>query len=239
MSCSSGVSSRKYAPDAYDFTHDRLRQAAFSGLSTAHRRLLHRRVAEAYLHLDQAAATPRNAEIASHYERAGLPLQAVQHYRQAAESAARIFANADAQRHLERAVELAGASGQVQANSLPPADQAELLARLGDMLALNGHYPEAQAAFERALSQPTSNPGAWRSQVYRKISEALIPQYQHPQAQTALDQAEQALNLPAGEGTLQERREWIQIQLARSQLCYWDNHPDEMEAIILRIQPDG
>ncbi len=228
---------REISPDTYDFTHDRLRQAVFSGLSTAHRRLLHRKVAEAYLRLDESSLRPRDAEIASHYERAGLPRQAVAHYRLAAEAAARLFANAEAQRYLQRAIDLAEALGVGGPNGLPPADFAGLLERSGDMLLLNGRFPKAQATFERALAQPFAAPGAWRSQVYRKISDALIPQYQHPQAHAALDQAEGALPLPEGGGSPAERQEWIQIQLARSQLFYWDNHPDQIDLILRKIAP--
>jgi len=33
--------------DAYDFTHDKLREVAYDSLSAARRRLIHRRIAEA------------------------------------------------------------------------------------------------------------------------------------------------------------------------------------------------
>ena len=105
------------------------------------------------------------------------------------------------------------------------------------MLALVGKYPQAQAAFERTLAQPYSFPGLRGSQIYRKISETLMQQHQQPLAHAALDQAEKVLNLPDGAGTLPERQEWIQIQLARSNLIYWENHPDQMDAIIQKILP--
>jgi tetratricopeptide (TPR) repeat protein len=77
----------------------------------------------------------------------------------------------------------------------------------------------------------------WGAQIHRKISESLMQQFQHPLAHAALDQAEKVLNLPNGAGTLPERQEWIQIQLARSNLFYWGNHPDQMDAILQRILP--
>ncbi|MGE5223865.1 MAG: ATP-binding protein, partial [Omnitrophica WOR_2 bacterium] len=228
---------REISPDAYDFTHDKLRQAAFSEWSSAHRCLIHRKVAEAYLRLDESSPRPRNAEIASHYEHAGLPLLAVEHYRLAAETSSHIFANAEAQRYLQRAVDLAESLGVDQPTGISSYDFACLLARWGDMLALNGHYPQAQSAFERALNQPYAFSGIWRSQIYRKMSDALVPQYLHDQAHAALDQAEQALGLMDREGTEEEQQEWIQIQLARSQLFYWSNQPEQIEAIVPRIEP--
>jgi hypothetical protein len=38
---------REQGAEAYDFSHDKLREAAYTELSAARRRLLHRRVAEA------------------------------------------------------------------------------------------------------------------------------------------------------------------------------------------------
>jgi hypothetical protein len=87
------------------------------------------------------------------------------------------------------------------------------------------------------LAQPGTFTGIQRSQIYRKISDALIPQYQHQQAHAILDQAEQALELLDREGTREEIQEWIQIQLARSQLYYWSNHSEQIDAIIQKIQP--
>ncbi len=228
---------QEQAPDSYDFTHDKLRQAVFSDLSSAHRRLLHRKVAEAYLRLDLGIPRQRDAEIASHYERSGLLLQAIQHYQLATDSATRIFANNDAQHYLHRAIELAEILGIGELNGLSPSDFAGLLERMGDLLALNGEYPQAQSFYERALAQFFSPPGLWRSQVYRKISDALVQQYNHTQAFAALDAAEQALNLQARDGTAQERQEWIQIQLARSQVSYWCNLPGQIDAILQQINP--
>lgn len=170
------------------------REALEQAVQIYHGDLLHRKVAEAYLRLDEASPRMRNAEIASHYEHAGLPLQAIKYYRLAAESAARIFANAEAQRHLQRAV-------------------------------------------ERALAQSFSLPKLWRSQIYRKMSDALVQQYQHPQAFAALDQAEQALRLLSGGDTALERQEWIQIRLARSRVSYWCNLPEQIDAIVQHVRP--
>jgi DNA-binding SARP family transcriptional activator len=223
--------------DRYDFTHDLLRQAVLSGLSQAHQRLLHRKVANAYLRLDEGTLRQRNAEIANHYEAAGLRLQAVNHYRLAAESAAEVFANADAIHHLKRAVDLAQASGIGDPYGISAAEFTGLLGRLGELQVLNGQNLEAQVTLERALGQPFSAPGLWRSQIYRKLSDAQFQQHNHPQAFAALDQAELSLNLPTTGGSLEERQEWIQIQLARSQLFYWDNQPDQIDALVQNIHP--
>jgi tetratricopeptide (TPR) repeat protein len=229
---------REIAPGTFDFTHDKLRQAVFTGVSGAHRQLLHRQVAETLLCLSKDDLENKSGEIASHYEQAGNDPAAVHYYRQAAESARKIFANERAIQYFQRALALCEAHSQDSADPVfSPAQIAQLFEELGETLALAGKYPQAQVAYEQALAQPFSAPGLWRAQIYRNISDILDLQYQHPQAHAALDQAERALNLPDGAGTLPERQEWIQIQLVRSQLFYWDSRPDLMDALIQKIRP--
>ncbi len=227
---------REISPETYDFTHDLLRQAATGRLSTAHRRLLHRKAAEAYARLDQAAPNPRYAEIGSHYERSGLAAQAVGYYRLAAQAAADIFANHDAWTYFQRAVDLAESAGVGEKRAFSYEEFAVLLEKTGRLLALESHYPQALAHLERALAQPFPQNGLWRSQIYRKINEAWAAQYRHDLARTALEQAEQALGVQPPAGTLEEQQEWLQIQLDRIQLCYWDNHTEQMEALIAQVE---
>jgi DNA-binding SARP family transcriptional activator/tetratricopeptide (TPR) repeat protein len=227
---------KEISADTFDFTHDLLRQSSFSGLSMAHRRLLHRKVAEAYVHLDQSALHPRHAEIASHFERAGLAVQAVNHYCQAAKAAADIFANSNAWEYLQRAVELAESAGVGDQRDISCEDFAMMLEQAGTMLALDGKYQQALTYFERALAQPFAQSGIWRSQVYRKISNAYVPKHLHDHSFLALDQAEQALRIVPPDGTVTELQEWLQIQLDRLQVYYWANLPDHMEALIQKIE---
>jgi hypothetical protein len=104
------------------------------------------------------------------------------------------------------------------------------------MLALDGKYQQALPYFERALAQPFAQSGIWRSQVYRKISNAYVPQHLHDRSYLAFDQAEQALGIVPPNGTVTEQQEWLQIQLDRLQVYYWANLPDRMEALIQKIE---
>jgi len=229
---------REISPDTFDFTHDLLRQAAFSGLSMAHRRLLHRKVAEAYVLLDQSVLHPRHAEIASHYERAGLDVQAVRHYRLAAEASSNIFANANAWEYLQRAVELVESFGIRDQREISFEDFAMILEKAADLLVLQGKYQQALSYFERALAQPFTQSGIWRSQVYRKISYAWVPswEYHRNNAYTAFDQAEAALGITPPDGTIPEQQEWLQIQIDRIDIFYWRGLPDQMEALTQKIE---
>lgn len=224
--------------ERYDFTHDKLRQVVSTNLSNAHRRLLHRRVAEAYLHLAGDASQSMSAEIASHYEQAGLTQPAIQYYLIASETAAGIFSNGEAVHWLQHAIYLFEAAEEGKKTSGSTAQAlAEMLVRLGDILVLTGQPVSAQQAYERALTQAFDQDRVWRSTVYRKISETQVLQFQHDLAYDSLDRAEQALQLADGRGSDEENQEWISIQFGRGQLMYWDNRQEEMGIILDEIHP--
>jgi DNA-binding SARP family transcriptional activator len=225
-------------PDRYDFTHDKLRQAILTGLSTAHRRLLHRRVAEAYQQLSEQAPQPGNAEIASHYEQAGLALPAIRYYRQASEAAARIFSHADAIRWLRNAIALAEnlPPGSLE-GQMPSQELALLYEALGTLLDLSGDYAPALAAFQRALAQPFAQPPLWQSVVYRKISAVQNSLYRHDDAQAALEAGIQALGLGETAGSPEARHELINLLLARGLNSYWHVQWPEMERVLRQLEP--
>jgi predicted ATPase len=62
---------RDQGPDAYDFTHDRIREVAYLGLSPARRRHAHRLVARALEQVHAADPASVAAQVAAHHERAG------------------------------------------------------------------------------------------------------------------------------------------------------------------------
>jgi len=99
--------------ETYDFSHDKLREQAYASLSPVHRRLLHRRVAEAFevasadtLSGGQVNLDAVSGQIAAHYEHAGLPERAIPYYRRAGEVAMRIYVNAEAITAFQRAAAL-------------------------------------------------------------------------------------------------------------------------------------
>ena len=78
--------------DAYDFSHDKLREVAYALLSPMQRQRWHRRVAEALETGDQASLDAAASRMAAHYEQANQPLRALPHYERAASVALRLFA---------------------------------------------------------------------------------------------------------------------------------------------------
>lgn len=97
---------RSHGPDGYDFTHGKLRDAAYAGIGPAARRRHHERVAGALI---ATAGDPEAAsgQVAGHLDRAGRAAEAVDWYRRAAGRALRVGGSEDAVRLLERARTLA------------------------------------------------------------------------------------------------------------------------------------
>ncbi len=94
------------ATDAYDFSHDRIRDVAYAELSTIRRRYYHRIVAEALETLHAARLDEWSADIAQHFEQAGKHASASGYYSRAAARAAANFAHRDAIRYVTRALDL-------------------------------------------------------------------------------------------------------------------------------------
>jgi DNA-binding SARP family transcriptional activator len=127
---------RAHGPNAYDFSHGRIRDAALAALSPPRRRQSHLAVARALEQSEGAAP----AALALHYEQAGATAEAVRWHARAAEAAQWLHAHTDAVRALERALALS--------EELPPGpDTAELQLRLltalpAPLLAIEGYGSE-------------------------------------------------------------------------------------------------
>ena len=127
---------RAHGPNSYDFSHGRIRDAAYAALGPPRRRQAHLAAARALERSDNAAA----AAIALHYENAGATAEAVRWHERAAEAAQWLHAHADAVRALERALALS--------ENLPPGPgparlQLRLLTALpAPLLALEGYASE-------------------------------------------------------------------------------------------------
>ncbi|RIK24630.1 MAG: hypothetical protein DCC55_41225 [Chloroflexi bacterium] len=97
---------REQGVEAYDFSHDRIRDVAYTTISLVHRRILHRRVAQALEIIHATNLDPVSGQVAVHYEQAGLLEKAIQCYQRAAEVARRIGAYDEATAHLKHGLAL-------------------------------------------------------------------------------------------------------------------------------------
>jgi DNA-binding SARP family transcriptional activator/tetratricopeptide (TPR) repeat protein len=136
--------------DGYDFSHDLLREAAYTQVSPPKRWLLHRRLAQGLelLHADDMDMV--SAQLAEQYARGGRPERAVAYYRRAADVASGMFAHAEAIRLHKEALSIV----RTQPESRDACRQE--LAILEAMAApLNARYgfssPRLQQALERSI----------------------------------------------------------------------------------------
>ena len=83
---------REQGMNAYDFTHDRLRDVAYGELSPARRPLLHRRLARALESIHAQDTLPVSAQLAHHHEHAGQLEPAIHYLRAAATNAYQVYA---------------------------------------------------------------------------------------------------------------------------------------------------
>jgi DNA-binding SARP family transcriptional activator len=128
---------REQGVDTYDFSHDKIREVVYTGLSVTHRRFLHRRVGEALaaIHTDNPELV--SGQAAAHFEKAGSLDQAFRYYMRAADQAAGLHAFHKAEELYGRAVDLA------KKLNLPDPKLIETYAAQGRMLEHLGRYADA------------------------------------------------------------------------------------------------
>ncbi|MFN8487601.1 MAG: BREX system ATP-binding domain-containing protein [Caldilineaceae bacterium] len=97
---------REQGGNAYDFSHDKIREVVYAQISTARRRLFHRRIAQTLEIMYTANLEPVIGQLAAHYEKAGMPDLAIPYYQRAAQAALRIYANHEAIQHFTRGLAL-------------------------------------------------------------------------------------------------------------------------------------
>ena len=101
---------REQGADIYDFSHDRIREVVYRGVSAVRRRLLHRRVAEALEAIYPNELNELSGELAAHYEQAAMVIQARSYWQRSGRRAAAQFANDQAIQHFSKALTLTPSS---------------------------------------------------------------------------------------------------------------------------------
>jgi DNA-binding SARP family transcriptional activator len=97
---------RVQAEERWDFSHDRIREAAYAAIGPARRRLIHRRIAQGMELLFADRLGEVSAAIAVHLERGGQPARAVPFLARAGAVASHMSAHEEAVRCLTHAVAL-------------------------------------------------------------------------------------------------------------------------------------
>ncbi|HEY6712565.1 MAG TPA: AAA family ATPase [Rubrobacter sp.] len=133
----------------YSFTHEKIRQVAYTEMGHARRRLLHRRAFEV---LEEGGAPA--AQLAGHALAGGLAEQAFRYGVAAGDAAVEVFSVKDAIEHYERArdllTEVRTGSRQLTEASVP--DLEHLYIQLGRAYELPEEWDKAREAYEAMLA---------------------------------------------------------------------------------------
>jgi tetratricopeptide (TPR) repeat protein len=140
---------RELGAEAYDFSHDRIREVTQAAISQGQRRLLHRRTAQALESVYAADLDAVSGQLAGHYERAGLLEQAILYYQRAGEAAYRLYANEEAIHDWTKTLELIKA---LPSSPERMQQQIDVLLVLGPALIAARDYiaPEVAEVYDQA-----------------------------------------------------------------------------------------
>jgi DNA-binding SARP family transcriptional activator len=234
---------RAHGPGAYDFTHGRIRDAAYARLSPPRRRQLHLSIAWALEHDEGAPA----AAVAMHYDHAGATSDAIRWYESAAEAAQWLHAHTEAVRALERALTLSDglppgqATAQLQLRLLTAAP-APLVAVAGyGMDRLSQIHARAQD-LSRQLGVELGPPLTWSMALAglvrgdwdsgRKLGEQLRTRAEHDDDQVLWVESDYILGIAAyWPGHLADARRHFEAAMARFR-------PERRRAHVLRYGQD-
>jgi DNA-binding SARP family transcriptional activator len=235
---------RAHGPGAYDFTHGRIRDAAYAGLSPPRRRQAHLAIARS---LEQSQAAPA-AAVALHYDNAGATADAVRWYERAAEAAQWLHAHGEAVAALEQALTLSEGlppgreTAQLQLRLLTalPAPRVAVAGYGTDRLAqiharaqhLSGQLGvELGAPIAWSMALATLVRGEWDSG--RELGKRLRTRAEHDDDQVLWVESEYILGIAAyWRGRLAEARRHFEAALARFR-------PERRRAHVLRYGQDA
>jgi DNA-binding SARP family transcriptional activator len=221
---------REQGADAYDFAHDRIREVAYTGLSAARRRLLHHRVAEAIEAVQGDNVGTVAGQVAAHYEKAGLLELASRYYERGADHARRIYANNDAIDYLQRAIELLPLVGADDHQA------AQLHQQLGDVLALTGEHEKGRQAYQSAIRYTREMENLWRSHLMCEVANTYRSQHRYEEAGSTYDAAMQQLGSEPADSTSTWWQAWLEIQLARADMLYFQSELPEMASLCQEVE---
>ena len=220
----------------YDFSHGKLRQVAYDGLSRARRRHLHGRVAAALEAAPVADLDGVAGAIGGHYEAAGLPQRAIPWLERAAAAARRVYAHHDGLALVGRALGLLASPPRDEVGA---ASAARLHETAGDSRHWLGQHAAARGAYETALAHTPPETRVSRARLHRKIGKTVESSNGTFEESAAhYEQAAEVLGAPAEGDEPAVWEAWCQIQMEHLLLLYWWQRGAEMAARIGAVQSD-
>jgi len=179
------------------------------------------------------------AILAHHFEKAEEDEKAAHYYAAAAATAARTYANAEALRFYERALEhidrlFRGAPHQPDRWH---GSAAEFFEQLGTVQQQIGRHEEARDAYAKAGEHVPPDDRVRQARLHRLAGASWQAERQTDRALQAYETAEQTLALDPAEERPEIWREWIQLQLERIWSAYWLAQVPEMQRLAAVTRP--
>ena len=221
---------REYGIDAYDFSHDKIRQVAYQSISPIRKRYLHSSLAQILETSRGEKIGFHSGQIAFHYQQSGQYQKAVDYYQQAAKEAGGVGANKESVAYLQQAIDL---FSNIEVESQQKTD---IYDSLGESFKTLGFFKEAEEVLIEALESTSQD----RSliQLYLSLAGAQGMQSRFNQAFLSLANAEKILQrLPENE-LGRWGHEQIKISLKYLDLYYFSGKIEEMIRLSEDIQQD-
>jgi tetratricopeptide (TPR) repeat protein len=224
----------KEQTDSYCFHHEITRRVIYQSLSHGRRRLLHRRAGETLEAIHSADLDVVSGQIAGHYEAGGMPAQALRFYQHAAGVAVRLFANAEAVAHLQRAIDL-----------LPMAQQdhrmtAQIYEALADTFVMMGQHAKARLNYTKTQEFIPKGDLVWQTQLKIKIGDTCCAVQNYLEALVIYQEADdllQTASLSAKSIAESTRwQTWFRLQFARVEVYYFLNDLEAMSTLLTELQ---
>jgi DNA-binding SARP family transcriptional activator/predicted ATPase len=222
----------------YRFRHILFQKYLYNSLDPIERAHLHRAVGTALetlygQEMEEAAAIDAGAaQLARHFEEAGIAEKAVDYLRQAGERAQRLYANEEAIGYFQRALALLEDTGQAEAQRKWQQEMAtRLYESLGDVLEWTGDHDKAKTAYQEALAHLPVGELIWQAHLYRKTGNIWRLQSEYERALQAYDLAQATLGQGSAESAAEWWQEWVQVQLERMWMYYWLGQWREMSEL--------
>jgi eukaryotic-like serine/threonine-protein kinase len=219
------------------FAHDQLRESVYAAIPPDARRELHARAAAAL----EERCSNRDArlflgELGYHHARAGTSEKAGHYYEEAGRAAQQAYANRDAARFYQLALEQLG-----RLPSVPDvvAHQQKLREHAGDVLLTSGRPTEARALFSSALEGPSGNTLPEAARLRRKLAQTFEREHRHVEALDAYAQAEADLRAPLerSERASDWWYEYVQVQVDKGWALYFLARVDELAGLVQHARP--
>lgn len=215
---------------AFRFRHALIRDAAYEGLSYRRRRELHGRVAEVIERLHAGRTEDAAERLSLHYSRAERWPEAWRYSCLAGDLARDVYANLDAARFYERAIEAGGHIPDLRDEDVGLVSRA-----LGEVLDAGGSYRGAAAALEQAARLLSSDPVAV-AEIYetRAVAWTRLSEYAN-----AFDDTETGIAAVRGVTSDEARRARNNLLALQAQIHLQQGQPREAIEIARAVVEDA